>query len=184
VRRGDFRSLAAVVAVGFVGACSSLPGRGLPTLDPCGVRAPPADTIGWVRIPGTQVSPSFLVPPGFVTDDGPPYFLHGGRRWRHLDGRTLEVAGGHWGEESFRPMTPVPAGTHAECYDTIAGERVLLTAMRRHGDYAASDGKYTVVAWFPDRRGPLGGGVLIGSGPRRADQEFFLALFRTARFPK
>jgi hypothetical protein len=176
------KTVIGVAGLGLLCSCAAFPGRrGEPVVDPCSVRSAPADTTGWIR---NLIYFRFLLPPGFTPDTGRLGYWHGGMRWRDRKGRVLEAVNEHWRESSFRPFRPVPPGTHAECYDVIDGERVLLTTARRHGNYPATEGRYSVTAWFPDRQSPLGGTVLIGSGPRRADQEFFLALFRTIDFAR
>jgi len=166
--------------LGLLCSCAAFPGRGAEAVvDPCSLRSAPADTTGWVRSPIYYL---FLLPPGFVPDTGRLGYWHGGARWRDRSGRVLEAVNGHWTEGSFRPSGPTPPGGHVECYDVIDGERVFLTATRRQGSYPATEGRYRVAAWFPDRQGPFGGTALFAGGPRRADQELFLAVFRTTRF--
>jgi hypothetical protein len=163
-------------------SCAAFAGRrGEAVVDPCTVRSSPADTTGWIRSP---IYFRLLLPPGFTPDTGRLGYWHGGMRWRDRSGRVLEAVNGHWGESSFRPPGPVPPGVHAECRDVIDGERVLLTAARRHGNYPATEGRYSVTAWFPNLQGSTGGTALFGSGPRRADQELFLGLFRTIEFAR
>jgi hypothetical protein len=176
------RTVMGVAGLGLLCSCAAFPGRrGEAVVDPCSVRSAPADTTGWIRSP---VYYRLLMPPGFVPDTGRLGYWHGGARWRDRNRRVLEIVNGHWGEGSFRPPGPVPSGAFAECRDVIDGERVFLTAARRHGNYPVTEGRYTVTAWFPNREGTFGGWALFGGGPRRADQEFFLALFRTIKFAR
>jgi len=175
-------TVVAVTGLGLLCSCVGLPGRRAePVVDPCSVRSPPGDTTGWIRMP---VYFWVLMPPGFLPDTGRTGYWHGGWRWRDRRGRVLEVITEHWAEGSFRPRPPVPPGAFAECHDVIDGKRVFLTAVRRYGNFPATPGRYSVTAWFPDLQNPLGGSAFFGSGPRRADQELFLAFFRTIRFSR
>jgi hypothetical protein len=169
------RTAGAAVHVLLTAGCSSAERAEARNLAACSVAS--VDTTGWVRQRGPYHGFSYLVPPTFMEDTS-GLFMHGGTMWR--DGaREFSRSNGYWSSASFRgnyAAEPPAKQEYSECWETIAGLRVLFATRQQSGVYAAH-------AYFPDPRATPGvrgyETIMGGHGMNQQDQQLLLAIFRT-----
>ena len=104
-------------------------------------------------------------------------YEHGGRQWKNGK-RQFEIISDAWEEGSFGSYDSPWFPGYAECVDTLAGVpfRLITTYNTNFENFMA----IAVPATPP--RGSLGYSLaFIGQSPDSADQELFLAIFRTLR---
>ena len=118
----------------------------------------------------------FLLPPNFEPDPSVRY-EYGGRRWKSGK-RLLEMVSGLWEPESFGGTGSSWYPGYSECTDTLAG-----TPFRLITTYNATfEGYQAVAVPVTPMKGSLGFSLaFIGQSPDSADQDLFLAIFRTLR---
>jgi len=92
--------------------------------------------------------------------------------------RQFEIVNGYWGEGSFGKSNPDWTPGYSECSDTLDGVpyRLITTFNTNYEAYI----EVATLAEAPEGMLPFSL-AFIGQSPDSADQELFLAIFRTLR---